>query len=250
MTVFYYTATGNSLAVAKRVGGNLISIPQVMDAPEKQYKDDVIGVVFPIFSLAPPPMVQTFLEKVVLHADYTFAIGTYGNAPGACMVNLQNFVKKHGYHFDYANDLFMLDNFLPVFEVGAEVKKLPSKKVDEKLALILADIQKRTPRQAGASLPSKAITSALKLMPSPEKNAQKYIVNDSCTKCGVCATACPAKNIRVTDAVKFSDHCEGCLACVHICPQNAIHLKNEKSEKRWRNPEVTVSEIVAANNRL
>lgn len=28
MKIFYFTATGNSLAVAKKIGGELISIPQ------------------------------------------------------------------------------------------------------------------------------------------------------------------------------------------------------------------------------
>ncbi|MDR1530625.1 MAG: 4Fe-4S ferredoxin, partial [Clostridiales bacterium] len=79
MTIFYFTSTGNSLSVAKRIGGNLISIPQIIDDAETHYKDDVIGVLFPIYSLAAPRMVRRFLEKVKLEADYTFAVGTYGN---------------------------------------------------------------------------------------------------------------------------------------------------------------------------
>jgi MinD superfamily P-loop ATPase len=82
-----------------------------------------------------------------------------------------------------------------------------------------------------------------------DKNAQSYIVNDQCTKCGICAKVCPAKNITVSDKLCFSDHCESCLACVHLCPQNAIHLKNEKSDKRWLHPEASLQEIIAANNR-
>jgi len=31
--------------------------------------------------------------------------------------------------------------------------------------------------------------------------------------------------------------------------QNAIHLKNERSAKRWINPEVSLNEIIEANNR-
>ena len=30
MTILYFTATGNSLAVAKRLGGTLLSIPQLI----------------------------------------------------------------------------------------------------------------------------------------------------------------------------------------------------------------------------
>ena len=47
MTIFYFTATGNSLAVAKRVGGELISIP-----------------------------------KALKDGEYFFAVATYGFFPG------------------------------------------------------------------------------------------------------------------------------------------------------------------------
>jgi flavodoxin len=51
MTIFYFTATGNSLSVAKSIAdetdGNLISIPQVIDSENFHYKDDAIGLVFP-----------------------------------------------------------------------------------------------------------------------------------------------------------------------------------------------------------
>ena len=86
-------------------------------------------------------------------------------------------------------------------------------------------------------------------MPSNDKNAQKYIVNDKCNKCGICVRVCPAKNISLDNKLSFSDHCEGCLACVHLCPHNALHLKNEKSYKCWRNPDVALNEIIEANNR-
>jgi hypothetical protein len=39
MAVFYFTSTGNSLAGAKRIGGNLISIRQVIDEPGARYLD-------------------------------------------------------------------------------------------------------------------------------------------------------------------------------------------------------------------
>jgi MinD superfamily P-loop ATPase containing an inserted ferredoxin domain len=95
----------------------------------------------------------------------------------------------------------------------------------------------------------RALASILKATTKTDNNAQGYIVNEKCNKCGTCAKVCPAKNIAVTDKVSFSDHCEACLACAHLCPQNAIHLKNEKSDKRWRNPEVSISEIITANSR-
>ena len=249
MTVFYFTGTGNSLAVAKHIGGTLISIPQVVDSGNMFYKDDAIGIVFPIYGWTTPVMVGRFLDKVKFEADYIFAVGTYGNIPGPAMRNLQRRAVKNGCRFDYANQLLMVDNFLHLFEMGVQIKKLPGKKVEEKTVEIVNDINNRRHMQAKASPVVQAIAPLVgKMMQSPGKNAQKYIVNNQCNKCGICAKVCPAKNITVTDKVHFADQCEYCLACPHLCPQNAIHLKNEKSNKRWRNPEVSLNEIIEANN--
>jgi Pyruvate/2-oxoacid:ferredoxin oxidoreductase delta subunit len=247
MTIFYFTATGNSLAVAKRIGGNLISIPQVINERATHYKDDAIGVIFPVYSNAPPKMIRRFLDKVSFEAEYLFAIGTYGNLPGACMYNVQKQAEKKGYRFDYPGSLLMVDNFLPVFEIDAQIAKLPKKETEKMTAKIVDDIKNRRKKDVRAGPAVRALAAILNATTKTDKNAQNYIVNDQCVKCGVCAKVCPAKNIAVTDKVCFSDRCEACLACVHLCPQNAIHLKNEKSNARWRNPDVSLEEIIAAN---
>ncbi|MCR4962480.1 MAG: EFR1 family ferrodoxin [Firmicutes bacterium] len=77
--------------------------------------------------------------------------------------------------------------------------------------------------------------------------AQGYLVNDSCTQCGICAKVCPADNITVTDKVRFSDRCEVCYACLHNCPQNAIHLRKEASPVRFRNEHISLKDIIEAN---
>ena len=45
--IFYYTATGNSLYVAKRLSDNLLSIPQLMKQDELVFEDETIGIVCP-----------------------------------------------------------------------------------------------------------------------------------------------------------------------------------------------------------
>ena len=251
MTVFYFTGTGNSLAVAKRIGGTLVSIPQVVDSDNLHYKDDAIGVVFPIYWWTLPKMVRRFLDRVKFETDYTFAIGTYGSLPGAAMLNLQKRARKNGCRFDYANHLLMLDNYLPVFEMGAQVKKLPNKKVEEKTAKIVNDVNNRKHMQATASLGLRVISAITGAARNPTgKNTKKYIVNSQCNKCSTCAKVCPSGNITVTDRVCFADKCEVCFACLHLCPQSAMHHKSQKSDKRWINPEVSLNEIIKANNRV
>ena len=249
MTIFYFTSTGNCLAVAKRIGGTMISIPQVVDADNLHYKDDVIGVVFPIYGFKTPKMVGRFLDKVKFEADYTFVIGTYGNLPGAAMMNVQKQVLAKGNRFDYANHLLMVDNFLPIFEMDAQRRKLPKKKVEENLTVILDDIKSRKHKQMTAWLGTRILSAVIAAGTVSDNYAKKFTINNSYNKCGICTKVCPAKNIVVADNVSFGGFCEGCLACTHLCPQNAIHLKGQRSEKRWRNPEVSLNEIVSSNNR-
>ncbi|MDR2524903.1 MAG: EFR1 family ferrodoxin [Oscillospiraceae bacterium] len=258
MTIFYFTATGNSFAVAKKIGGtsrsgsSFLSIPQVVSNSHLHFKDDVIGLVFPVYGLGLPEMVRAFLKKATWEADYAFAVGTYGCLPGAAARNVQRFIRKQGNRLDYAQSLLMVDNFLPGFDIGDQIAKIPRKQTDAHLAQITVDIQNRKPLDAKACFFWRVASVVMKqgertVMGS--KQGQRYIVNGSCVKCGVCAKVCPAGNIAVTERVAFGDQCERCLSCLHLCPKNAIHMRNEKSAARWRHPEVSLSEIIAANNR-
>ncbi len=252
MTIFYFTSTGNCLAVAKKIGGHLVSIPQVVDSSDLHFQDDAIGLVFPIYGFGLPKMVRRFLEKATWNADYSFAIGTYGNLPGAAMMNVQKLFKKHGQHLDYAQSLLMVDNYLPGFDINDQIAKLPEKHVDENLSRIIADIEHRRTLDATAGLGWRAFTAVIQggeNLFMNGKQGQNYLVSEDCTRCGICAKICPAENIAVADKVVFKNQCEGCLGCAHLCPQNAIHLKNEKSAARWRNPDVSLNEMIAANKR-
>jgi len=253
MTIFYFTGTGNSLAVAKKIGGEeakLISIPQIIDSDTTHYKDDVIGLVFPIYGFDAPQMVRKFLDRVKLEAGYTFTIGTYGNIAGGAMRLVQKRAVKNGYGFDYANSLLMVDNFLPIFEIGKQVDKLPQKNVEASLDKIIADINERKMIKKRVS-PIAGTSGSLFscFMGSGKYPHKRFRINERCNQCGICAKVCPAKNIEVASKVEFSTLCERCFACLHLCPQNALHHKKQKSEQRWIHPDVSLKDIIAANNR-
>ena len=250
MTILYFTSTGNCLQLAKRIGGTLLSIPQMIKENKYHFEDDVIGIIFPIYGFGLPKMVKKFLEKASFEAPYIFAVGTYGNTPGATMYNLSKFAGKHGFRFNYMLELLMVDNYLPIFEMEKQIAMLPQKKTMENMSRIVSDIHNRETNIPTASIFNKVITTAIQGMGNlftNNKAAQSFIVNEQCTHCGVCAKVCPAGNITVTDKISFGNHCESCFGCVHNCPFNALHLKNEKSSARYRNEEVTLKEIQEAN---
>ena len=56
--IFYFTATGNSLYVAKQLDEKRFSIPQELNKTNRHYKDDRIGIVCPLFEFDIPDLVK------------------------------------------------------------------------------------------------------------------------------------------------------------------------------------------------
>ncbi|MDM8212874.1 EFR1 family ferrodoxin [Enterococcus hirae] len=244
MITFYYTATGNSLALAKEIGGELIAIPQLADFDQLAYKADAIGIVFPIYSPSTPTEVLQFLSQAALDADYFFAIGTFGNDAGQVMMSVAKFAETRGIHFDYLTQLQTVDNYLPVFEMAEEAATLLPKKTRERTKQIKEDILARR----RSKIDFRSATEIAVVNPAIDPAAaESFLVDERCNLCGICAKVCPAGNITVKEKVYFGAHCENCEACLHWCPENALHLKEEKSSARWQNPSVKLREIIRAN---
>lgn len=61
--VFYFTATGNSLYVAKQLDENPVSIPQMLKHNNLNFSDESVGIVFPIYAGRAPKIVLDFLKR-------------------------------------------------------------------------------------------------------------------------------------------------------------------------------------------
>lgn len=197
-----------------------------------------------------PKYVKSFLENVTFDAEYTFAIGTYGMGKGRTMEIAQDIATKHGYRFYYLNMVLMLDNCQPQFDISKEIKKLPDKHVNEQIDQIIVDIRNRKSLSYKSSFVDKAGTWLCETVLNIETNdyAKHYSIDENCILCGTCAKVCPAGNVKIGTKVEFSNNCACCQACIHACQKHAIHYKRERSSERWRNPDVTLSEIIKSNN--
>ncbi|MBQ7992813.1 MAG: EFR1 family ferrodoxin [Solobacterium sp.] len=251
MKTCYFTATGNSLYTARRIGGELLSIPQLMKQDRIVISDEAVGIVCPVYGGEMPRMVRQFIEKAVFKTNYFFFVYTYGASQSFAKLNAIDLISSKGIRLSYVNAVLMVDNFLPGFESQHQIDTAPDKNIEEQLESIARDIAERKQQTVTSNLlnrTGKRLVHATmaKIVMNP-KAAQKYIVNENCVRCGICAKVCPANNITVTDAVHFSDHCEVCYACVHNCPKNAIHLKSERSAVRFRNEHVSLKEIIDSN---
>ena len=251
MTICYFSATGNCLYVSKRIGGTLLSIPQLMKQDAIEIADDAVGNVAPVYAAEMPMMVKDFLTKAKIKTDYFFFVYTYGMGYGEAFAHVELLCREKGLKLSYINAIQMVDNYLPGFEMQNQIDTLPKKNVEGQIEKLLSDITNRIETPVKVSTADKTQMAMYQKMLAKrilrKDTAQGYIVNDNCTRCGICAKVCPADNIAVTDKVRFANRCEVCYACLHNCPQNAIHMKNEKSSVRFRNEHIILKDIIEAN---
>ncbi|MBQ6583153.1 MAG: 4Fe-4S dicluster domain-containing protein [Mogibacterium sp.] len=257
MTICYFTATGNCLYVARRIGGTLLSIPQLMRQDEIVIEDDAVGIVAPVYAVEMPMMVKEFLGRAKIRTDYFFFIYTYGMGYAEAFTHVALAAEKAALTLSYIDAIQMVDNYLPFFDMEEQIATLPSKNVEGQVARVARDIAERRLRQITVTL--EHIRQMEHWIHNHAVNILKkdtalgYTVNADCIRCGICAKVCPANNITVDkdaaagSGVRFGDHCEVCYACLHNCPQSAIHMPLEAGTTHFRNEHVTLSDIIEAN---
>lgn len=252
MTICYFTATGNCLYVARRIGGTLLSIPRLMRQERIEIEDDAVGIVAPVYAAEMPMMVKAFLENARIKTDYFSFIYTYGMGYAEAFTHVEVTARKVGLTLSYINAIQMVDNYIPFFDMREQIDTLPAKNVEGQIERVVRDIAERRlkpVRVTEANLAEMARWTRNHAANILKKDtALSYTVNDDCVRCGICAKVCPANNIEVTkDGVRFSVHCEVCYACLHNCPHHAIHMPLEAGTTQFRNEHVTLKDIIQAN---
>ena len=248
--VFYFTATGNSLFIAKQFSDSPISIPQELKKSNLVYEADEIGFVFPDFAASAPMIVRDFIEKAQFKAPYIFSVITFGNASVNVAEWWNDFAKEKGVNNNYVNSILMVDNYLPVFDMNEQMKI--DKKTDENMAAIITDItaQKDFIAPSEMGFFNKEMLKGMQDMHFSQVSEQLIKLDTSrCIECTTCTEVCPRGNFSLTsNGLKISGKCEYCLACIHSCPQHALSLERERNkEARYRHPDISLNEIKRAN---
>lgn len=254
--VFYFTATGNSLYVAKQLDDEIISIPREMKKAERKYKAESIGIVCPLFEFEMPPLVKEFIQGSHFETDFFYIVITFGCHSGGVAQRTQEFLASIGKEADYINTILMHDNAIIVFDMDQQRSIEDSKRVDEHIAAIKTDIQlRRNLIQIAAKGETEFYEGyiALKQKNGPMYTFPLYRVTEDCVGCGTCSRVCPCGCIQMDETQPKYDYtrCANCMACIQACPTKAIQfasINEPNPNARYRNVHISLQEIIAANN--
>ena len=255
--IYYFTGTGNSLAVAKKIAAALNDCELVPIASLQKTTGNIvpqaerIGIVCPVYFSGLPLMVAAFAGRLDLSGvQYIFAVITHGGGGGETAIRQLDGIlrKRSGHGLDAGYPVTMPGNYILMYSSPAgEKKEEILAKADEQIAGITGPVSQCEKR----ALPSSLITRLLHTLLYPwftshvHTDDKKFTVNDKCTACGTCAAICPANNIELVEGKPvWKHHCELCCGCIHLCPEGAIQAgKGTEARVRYRNPSVTIAEL-------
>jgi NAD-dependent dihydropyrimidine dehydrogenase PreA subunit len=274
--IFYFSATGNSEYVAKKLGddiaiaglqptggagdiaitglqpnGAVISIGAALRDGKFSFAladGERLGFVFPVFAGTLPGAVARFIERLELGGapGYTFGVITCGGAMGGAGAALDSALNANRsnrlpLHLNAAFELVMPDNFILWSELPddgglAAILNAADSALDKITASVLRN--ETTPVGAAEGMPYLPFQIYGEGAPSGAPAMGEFSVTERCTGCGECEARCPMRCIKLSGGrPEWDGECALCLACLHRCPAAAIEYGDStRGKRRYYNP--------------
>ena len=252
--IFYFSGTGNSKWIAnqlsKKQQEDLFFIPDAWKNDTWEFslqEDEKIGFVFPVYSWAPPVIVQEFIRKLSLKGyrqQYLFFVCSCGDDTGLTQQVMEKALAAKGWTCNAGFSVIMPNNYVlfPGFDVDS--KELEEKKLAEAVPVLervnrlIAEKEYVFACKEG-SFPFLKTRIINPLFVRYQMSPKPFYATDDCIGCKRCEKSCPVGNITMKDRKPaWGNNCTACLACYHVCPQQAVQYgKKTKGKGHYFNPD-------------
>ena len=231
--IFYFTGTGNSLYIAKRIAGitgdTLISMNDKIKQNDTQliHIENRLVFVVPTYGWRIPRVVERWIRTT----QFTGAVQAWfvmdcGSEIGNAAKYIRRLCEQKSFHYLGVTQIVMPENYIAMFNAPeeAEAKRI----IENAIPIIDSAAQKIMNGEA---------------FPSPRSNlkdrfrsnavnpifyrlivkADAFRADSKCVGCGKCAELCPLNNITLKDRKPvWGKNCTHCMACICHCPVEAI----------------------------
>ncbi|MCP4136311.1 MAG: hypothetical protein GY754_35400 [bacterium] len=246
--IYYFSGTGNSLAVAKdiagKINGKLISIPSTIDLESISSDAEIIGIVFPVYHATfgesgIPNIVQRFIGKLNnIDSKYLFAVCTHSGMPGFTIENTSHFISKQGGELSAGITVKMnipysafekIKYSLFKKELAINIHKDKEKREklfdqwEKKLQYIEDCLIKR--KKVKLDSPGKIYRKLITSFFLFQKRAAKYRYQKLS---GSTADSFRKLTMLADKSFKINSKCNGCGICQKICPVRNIEIVEDK----------------------
>ena len=231
--VLYFTGTGNSRYIARKIaeklGDELFSINDRLKRKDARpvHGESRLVFVLPTYGWRIPRVAeQWILQTEFTGADSAWFVMDCGSEIGNSEKYNARLCADKGFTYMGTAQIVMPENYIAMFDAPdkSEAKEIIAKAdpVIESIAEII---------KAGKSFPPprnnmydrfmSRIVNPLFYTFSVKTNAFK--ADEKCVGCGRCVKLCPLNNIRLENGRPiWGKDCTHCMACISYCPTKAI----------------------------
>lgn len=231
--VLYFSGTGNSRYVAKRicekVGDTLIDINERIknDDIEPVQTGENIVVVVPTYAWRIPDVVKDWLTRTLfIGAKRVWFVMTCGDSIGNADKFNRKLCKIKGFEYMGTAKIRMPENYIAMYDAPEAAK---ARHIVEKAEPIIESaidsiIAKKPFPDSQITLNDRFLSGIVNTaFYMTSIKPKKFTADSKCISCGKCSILCPLNNIRIENGKPvWGNNCTHCMACICYCPTEAI----------------------------
>lgn len=238
--IYYYSGTGNSAYVARKLAGKLgvdtVDIGEriktgAMDA----IHDEVVILVTPTYCWRVPRIVEDYWKQIEVEAETLYLVMTCGSGIGGAPVYEERMAREKNLAYGGAFEVIMPENYIAMFDAPKkEEARAIIAKADTKIDQIAETIAAKKSGAKTAGLLGRLLTFINGAYYALFVKAKPFYAKDNCIGCGECERRCILANVKLeAGRPVWYDRCTHCMACMNYCPVEAIEY-GKKSEDKFR----------------
>lgn len=247
--VFYFSGTGNSRFVARRIAKaigqealDITTYTKTMERPEFT-EPGVYVFVCPSYMSAPARAMTDFIGWAGFPQGVKgYFIVTCAASMGISPKVYSELCEKTGIEYMGAAQVEMPQNYIALFttkqvEDNIDILEKAETEIDGILGYIVNGEVLETKKIGSIEY---SVTKWVRDVYYKDfMKTKKFKATDKCISCQKCVKICPLSNITMKDnRPSWGDKCTHCMACINQCPVDAIEYgKGTAGKPRYKGPD-------------